>query len=235
MEYKELGRAGIMEKLLIVEDDKDLREGLEFTFRSEKYEVTGVDTVRKAKEYLNQIDVQGIILDCNLPDGNGFELCKELREKSEVPIIMLTARDSELDEVKALELGVNDYMSKPFSVAVLKARVKKMLKRTEHTILKSGNIKVDLSNCKAMKDDTEIELSSTEFKLLSYFMQNTGLVLSKEQILTQIWEKDGQFVDDNIVSVNIRRLRVKIENDAKNPERIKTVHGMGYIWKEVSE
>lgn len=224
-----------MEKLLIIEDDTDLREGLEFMFQAEEYEVLGVDTVKKATKCLHQTDIQGIILDCNLPDGNGFELCKKIREKSEVPIIMLTARDSELDEVKALELGVNDYMSKPFSVAVLKARVKKMLKRTEHTILKSGNITMDLSACKTMKDGIEIELSSIEFRLLAYFIQNTGLILSKEQILTWIWEKNGQFVDDNIVSVNIRRLRVKIENDAKNPERLKTVHGMGYIWKEVSE
>jgi len=230
-----LGKADIMEKLLIVEDDTDLREGLEFMFQAEKYEVLGVDTVNKAKECLHQTDIQGIILDCNLPDGNGFELCREIRKKSDVPIIMLTARDSELDEVKALELGVNDYMSKPFSVAVLKARVKKMLKRTEHTILKSGNISMDLSACKAVKDGIEIELSSIEFRLLAYFIQNAGLILSKEQILTQIWEKDGQFVDENIVSVNIRRLRLKIENDTKNPERIKTVHGMGYIWKEVSE
>lgn len=224
-----------MEKLLIIEDDTDLREGLEFIFQAEQYEVLSVDTVKKAIQCMRQTDIQGIILDCNLPDGNGFELCKKIRKKSEVPIIMLTARDSELDEVKALELGVNDYMSKPFSVAVLKARVKKMLKRTDHTILKSGNIVMDLSACKTIKDGIELELSSIEFRLLSYFIQNAGLILSKEQILSQIWEKDGQFVDDNIVSVNIRRLRIKIENDAKNPERLKTVYGMGYIWKEVSE
>lgn len=222
-----------MEKLLIVEDDKDLREGLAFTFLSEKYEVVSANTVKKAKECLQQKDFQGIILDCNLPDGNGFELCKELREESEIPIIMLTARNTELDEIKALELGADDYMSKPFSVAVLKARVKKMLKNMEHSILKSGDISVDLSNGKVAKNDKEIELSATEFKLLVYFIKNTGLILSKEQILMQIWENDGEFVDDNIVSVNVRRLRIKIEEDARNPQHIKTVHGMGYIWKEV--
>ena len=179
------------------------------------------------------MDFQGIILDCNLPDGNGFELCKKLREESEIPIIMLTARDTELDEIKALELGADDYMSKPFSVAVLKARVKKILKNTEHSILKSGNIRVDLSNGKVTKNEEEIELSATELKLLVYFIKNTGLILSKEQILMKIWENDGEFVDDNIVSVNIRRLRIKIESDAKNPQHIKTVHGIGYIWKEV--
>ena len=149
-------KGDVMEKLLIVEDDNDLREGLEFTFRSEKYEVISANTIKKAKECLQQMDFQGIILDCNLPDGNGFELCKKLREESEIPIIMLTARDTELDEIKALELGADDYMSKPFSVAVLKARVKKMLKNTEHSILKSGNIRVDLSNGKVTKNEEEI-------------------------------------------------------------------------------
>ena len=226
-------KGDVMKKLLIVEDDNDLREGLEFTFRSEKYEVISANTIKKAKECLQQMDFQGIILDCNLPDGNGFELCKKLREESEIPIMMLTARDTELDEIKALELGADDYMSKPFSVAVLKARVKKMLKNTEHSILKSGIIRVDLSNGKVTKNEEEIELSATELKLLVYFIKNTGLILSKEQILMKIWENDGEFVDDNIVSVNIRRLRIKIESDAKNPQHIKTVHGMGYIWKEV--
>ena len=200
-----------MEKLLIVEDDADLREGLEFMFRSEKYEVFGADTVKKAKECLERTNIQGIILDCNLPDGSGFQLCREIREESQVPMIMLTARDSELDEVKALELGVNDYMSKPFSVAVLKARVKRMLKSAEHSVLKSGNITIDLAACRAMKGDGLLELSAIEFKLLAYFMQNAGIVLSKDQILSRIWEQDGQFVDDNIVSVNVRRLRVKNE------------------------
>ena len=124
-------KGDVMKKLLIVEDDNDLREGLEFTFRSEKYEVISANTIKKAKECLQQMDFQGIILDCNLPDGNGFELCKKLREESEIPIMMLTARDTELDEIKALELGADDYMSKPFSVAVLKARVKKILKNTK--------------------------------------------------------------------------------------------------------
>lgn len=224
-----------LEKLLIVEDDADLLEGLTFVLEAEQYKVFGSGTITEAKMYLHREDIHGIILDCNLPDGNGFDLCREIRAVSEVPILMLTARDSELDEVKALETGVNDYMSKPFSVAVLKARVKKMMKNTEHIVLRSGNIVVDLSNCQARKGDGLIELSSIEFKLLAYFIQNKGLVLSKEQILARIWENEGQFVDDNIVSVNIRRLRLKIEDDPKNPDRIKTVHGMGYLWKEVSD
>ncbi len=221
-----------MEKLLIIEDDRDLREGLEFAFSAEGYEVLGAGSVEKARGCLREADCKGIILDCGLPDGNGFDFCQEIRHTSEIPILMLTARDSELDEVKALELGVNDYMSKPFSVAVLKARVKKMLKTQDHVVLESGVMRMDLSACKVEKEGKEIELSAIEFKLLAYFLGNKGLILSKEQILEQIWEKDGQFVDDNIVSVNITRLRKKIEEDPKHPQRLKTVHGMGYIWKE---
>lgn len=224
-----------VEKLLIVEDDVDLLEGLTFVLEAEQYKVFGAGTIKEAKKYLDQEEIHGIVLDCGLPDGNGFDLCREIRRASEIPILMLTARDSELDEVKALEYGVSDYMSKPFSVAVLKARIKKMMKKTEHTILRSGTVALDLSNCQARKGDRPIELSTIEFKLLSYLIQNKGQILSKEQILSRIWENDGQFVDDNIVSVNIRRLRLKIEDDPKNPQRIKTVHGMGYLWKEVSD
>jgi two-component system response regulator RegX3 len=145
---------------------------------------------------------------------------------------MLTARDSELDEVKALELGVSDYMAKPFSVAVLKARVKKMLHAREHTTLQSGDFLLDLSSGKAMKQAEHLDLSGIEFKMMAYFLQNKGILLSKEQILGHIWEQGGEFVDDNIVSVNISRLRAKIEEYPKHPKWLKTVHGMGYIWKE---
>ncbi len=224
-----------MTSLLIIEDDIDLREGLAFTFQSEGYQIFEAGTVRQARQCLQNNSIQGILLDCNLPDGNGFDFCKEIRKTSGMPIMMLTARDSELDEVKALELGVSDYMSKPFSVAVLKIRVRKMLQHLEQTTIQSGNITVHLSGCKVQKNGEELELSAIEYKLLLYLMQNKDQVLSKEQILEQIWEKDGQFVDDNIVSVNISRLRAKIEDHPRKPEWIKTIHGMGYLWKEKSE
>lgn len=221
--------------LLIVEDDADLREGLAFTFQSEGYQIFEAATVHQAGYCLQQNSIQGMILDCNLPDGNGFDFCREIRRSSQIPIMMLTARDSELDEVKALELGVSDYMSKPFSVAVLKVRIRKMLQPLEQTVLQSGNIRIHLSSCKVQKNGEELELSVIEYKLLLYFMQNKDQVLSKDQILEQIWEQDGQFVDDNIVSVNVSRLRAKIEDNPRKPERIKTIHGMGYLWKETVE
>ena len=174
-----------------------------------------------------------VLLDCNLPDGTGFDLCREVRLFSNIPIIMLTARDTELDEIKALELGVNDYLSKPFSLGVLKARMKRILnEKAETANLCSGDIVIDKSTCKVYKDKKEIALSQLEYRLLMYLIENKNHVLSKEQILSQIWDSDGKYVDNNTVSVNISRLRMKIEEDASNPKFIKTVHGVGYIWKE---
>lgn len=220
-------------KILIIEDDTDLREGLSFSFFSDGYDVT--ETVTKT-EGLREIAKGGydiVLLDCNLPDGTGFELCKEVRGYSNIPIIMLTARDTELDEIKALELGVNDYLSKPFSLGVLKARMKRILKeKSETTKIVTGSLSIDQSICKVYKRGEEIFLSKLEYRLLLYLVENKNHILSKEQILEKIWDSDGKYVDNNTVSVNISRLRMKIEDDVSNPAWIKTVHGMGYIWKE---
>ncbi len=221
-------------KLLIVEDDADLREGLHFSFVGDGYEVADAGTRREGLKEIQKGGYDLVLLDCNLPDGTGFELCKEVRKFSAVPVIMLTARDTEMDEIKALELGADDYLSKPFSLGVLKARMKKLLHgRTEAAVITSGSIAVDKGACKVYRDGNEIFLGKQEYRLLVYLMENKNHVLSKEQILARIWDSEGKYVDDNTVSVNISRLRAKIENDASGPEYIKTVHGVGYIWKEV--
>ena len=220
-------------KLLIIEDDIDLREGLRFSFEGDGYEVLDVGTRREGQQEIKKSCYDLVLLDCNLPDGTGFDLCREVRRFSMIPIIMLTARDTEMDEIKALELGVNDYLSKPFSLGVLKARMKRILNEKAETVnLCSGNIIIDKSTCKVYKDEDEIILSKLEYRLLMYLIENKNHVLSKEQILSQIWDSDGKYVDNNTVSVNISRLRMKIEEDASNPKFIKTVHGVGYIWKE---
>lgn len=220
-------------KILIVEDDSDLREGLSFSFSSDGYDVIETET---KKEGLQEIEKGGcdlVLLDCNLPDGTGFEFCKEVRSYSNIPIIMLTARDTELDEIKALELGVNDYLSKPFSLGVLKARMKRILQeKSENTKIISGELSIDQSVCKVYKRGEEILLSKLEYRLLLYLIENKNHILSKEQILEKIWDSDGKYVDNNTVSVNISRLRTKIEDDVSKPKRIQTVHGIGYIWKE---
>lgn len=228
-------------KMLIIEDDADLREGLHFSFAGDGYEVSDAGTEREGLFEIQKGIYDIVLLDCNLPDGNGFELCRKVRGFSTVPIIMLTARDTEMDEIKALELGVNDYLSKPFSLGVLKARVKRTLHfqsclesgdRVKAARLIFGNVSIDQDTCKVYKDDDEIFLSKLEYRLLLYLIENRNHVLSKEQILDHIWDSDGKYVDSNTVAVNISRLRAKIEHDMSDPRHIRTVHGIGYIWKE---
>lgn len=222
-----------MDTILIIEDDADLREGLEYTLSGEGYQILTAENAERGRKLWKTSSCDLILLDCNLPDGNGFSLCSEIRKSSDVFILMLTARDTELDEVKALEMGVDDYMSKPFSIAVLKARIKKLLSRkSEKQWISSNGIRLDKSSCQVICKEEVLELSKIEYKLLLYLLENPGQILSKEQILERIWDKDGKFVDENTVSVNIRRLRRKIEADPQNPQWIQTVHGLGYIWRE---
>ncbi len=222
-----------MKKILIVEDDSDLREGLSFSFSSDGYDVTEKETKKDGLQEIKKGSYDMILLDCNLPDGTGFEFCKEVRSYSNIPIIMLTARDTELDEIKALELGVNDYLSKPFSLGVLKARMKRLLQeKSEIAKIVTDSLTIDQSICKVYKRGEEITLSKLEYRLLVYLIENKNHILSKEQILERIWDSDGKYVDNNTVAVNISRLRTKIEDDISNPKWIKTIHGIGYIWKE---
>lgn len=220
-------------RVLIIEDDEDLREGLAFSFLGDGYEVLDVGTKEDGLKEIEKNIYDIVLLDCNLPDGTGFELCKAVRDFSNIPIIMLTARDTEMDEIKALEMGVNDYLSKPFSLGVLKARMKRILqekKKVEKVI--SGSIAIDQNTCKVYKRGKEVFLSKLEYRLLLYLIENKNHILSKEQILDKIWDSDGRFVDNNTVSVNISRLRTKVEDDPSHPGWIRTVHGIGYIWKE---
>lgn len=219
--------------LLIVEDDLDLQEGLAFSMEQEGYRVLTAKSKREGLRILESEHCDGILLDCNLPDGTGFDFCRQVRQKHAIPMLMLTARDTEMDEVKALELGMDDFMSKPFSLAVLKARLHKLLRReVKEDRLVSNGILVDKSRCRVFCGETEIPCSRIEYQILVYLIENKNQVLSKEQILSCVWDSQGKFVDDNTVSVNIKRLRAKIEEDPKNPRRIKTVYGMGYLWRE---
>lgn len=220
-------------KILIIEDDEDLSEGLKFSFQSDGCEADDVATKKEGIHKIRRGNYDMVLLDCNLPDGTGFELCKEVRRFCNVPIIMLTARDTEMDEIKALELGVDDYLSKPFSLGVLKARMKRILnERKDPDELVSGDITIERNACKVYRAGTEIILSKVEYRLLNYLIENRNHVLSKEQILERIWDSEGKYVDDNTVSVNISRLRKKLETDGRASGLIKTIQGIGYIWKE---
>ena len=222
-----------MRKILIIEDDEDLREGLAFSLQMDGYEIRCAGTKREGLERIRGESFDLVLLDCNLPDGSGFDLCTQIGAGETIPVFMLTARNTEMDEVKALELGVADFMSKPFSLAVLKARIRKILNSSAPDMrLVSGGITVDRDGCRVYRKDEEIMLSRVEYQLLLYLMENRNRVLSKEQILEHVWDSQGKFVDENTLSVNIRRLRAKVEEDPGHPARIRTVHGIGYVWKE---
>lgn len=223
-----------MKKIMVLEDDKDLNRGISFFFEKEGYQAAQAFCLQEARILLQTQNYEFIIMDLNLPDGNGLELCKELRQKSNVPIIILTARDLEIDEVNGLDSGADDYITKPFSLSVLSARVSAVLRRKhpkEDEILSMNGIQINKKTMKVLKNGVDVECSVKEFRILSYLMENKNQVILKEQILAKIWDQDSNFVDDNIIPVNIRRLRKKIEDDPSNPNYIKTIHGVGYLWE----
>jgi DNA-binding response OmpR family regulator len=222
-----------MKRMLVIEDDDNLMRGIVFAFEKDGFSVMTASTIKDGQIYIEQNNIDIIILDIGLPDGSGLELCRSIRKKSDIPIIMLTACDLETDEVSGFAAGADDYVTKPFSLSVLRARVEAVLRRLEtkeNRIIQSGVFKLDLNSGKVFKGNEEISVSATEYKLLSFFMNNAGQILSKEQILDALWDKQGNFVDENTLSVNISRLRAKIEDDPKSPKIIKTIHGMGYVW-----
>lgn len=223
-----------MENLLIIEDDLDLQDGLAFSLQLEGYHVQIASSLAQGWAIIESQKIHLVVLDCNLPDGSGYHLCTRLKEVyPTLPILMLTARDTEMDEVKALELGVDEYMRKPFSLAVLKLRIKKLLlSQSAPTVLRSNGIHIDVTSGKVYKGTGEIACSRIEYQLLCLLVENKNTILSKAQILDKIWDSHGKFVDENTVSVNIKRLRDKIEDHPKEPQWIHTVRGLGYMWRE---
>ena len=222
-----------MKHLLIVEDDENLIRGISFAFEKDGFVVFCAGMLDEARQILSRQSINIIILDIGLPDGNGVDLCREIRRTSDIPIIMLTANDLETDEVLGLSAGADDYVTKPFSLAVLRARVEAVSRRRVvrgRTVIQRGQFSLDAGLCKLFRDGDEISISPAEFRLLHYLISNAGQVLTKEQLLSNLWDSQGNFVDENTLPVNISRLRQKIEADPRNPQVIKTVHGMGYIW-----
>lgn len=223
--------------IFLIEDDEALAEGISFMLEKEGYETERFSACSDSRRALEQTQPDLILLDWNLPDGDGLMLCREISEKRKIPILMITARDMEIDQVMCLESGADDYIAKPFSLAVLKARIAALLRRQGGQSEKagqliSGQIRVDNKEMRAWKEDEELDLSLTEYRILKYFLENKNQVLLKEQILSHVWDNGGKFVEENTLMVNIRRLRTKVEKDASHPEYIKTVHGMGYLWEE---
>lgn len=219
-------------KILIIEDDAGLNRGISFALAQEGYETLMARTLKEGMKLFEKEDPDGVLLDLNLPDGDGIDACKRIREKSEIPVLMLTARDMEVDEIMGLTSGADDYITKPFSIAVLKVRLKNILERKQkkaeaESLLVSGDIRVNTKTLRAFRGEEELELSMTELRLLQYLLENKNQVLLKEQILEHIWDADGNFVEENTLSVNISRLRRKLGGTS-----IRTIQGMGYLWEE---
>jgi two-component system response regulator RegX3 len=222
-------------QILIVEDDIALNNGLVLSLKSDRYDIVQAFDVAEAKKQLtgpNPFDL--ILLDINLPDGNGLELCEEIRKTSPVPIIFLTANDLEVDVISGFEMGGDDYITKPFSLAILRARVDALLRRsgprTENDRMIIDNFRFDFGNMVFTKNDTELTLSKTEQKMLRLLVQNRGTTLSRDVLLAKVWGEGLEYVDENALSVTIRRLRSKIEDEPSAPKYIQTVYGIGYTW-----
>lgn len=224
-----------MNKILVVEDNKSLNRGISFKLNREGYKVFSSYYIAEAKQILSNQSIDLIILDVTLPDGNGFDFCQEIRKYSNTLIVFLTACDEEVDIVTGLDIGGDDYITKPFSLTILISKINALLRRNTISLFREISSK-DLifypESMKLMKRGEEIVLSKTEIKLLSYFMNNPQQIVTKEQLLSHLWDIDGLFIDPNTVAVNVRRLREKIEGDPSNPIFIKTVRGIGYLWKE---
>lgn len=219
-----------MVKILIIEDDKELNRGVGFTLKKEGYEVLSAYNKTEGKQIILNNRIDFLLLDINLPDGNGMELCNEIREYVKFPIVFFTANDTEEDMVKGFESGCDDYIAKPFSVELLKYKVNAILKRNDNNknVFEYKALKIDFDKRLVFINDNRVNLTGTEYKLLELIVKNQGRVVTKEILLEKLWDKNGNFVDENTLSVNIRRLRKKIEEDPKNPKYIETIFGIGY-------
>ncbi|MCH5210006.1 MAG: response regulator transcription factor [Oscillospiraceae bacterium] len=226
-----------MKKILLLEDDRSLITGLQYSLKKNGFEVSIAETVQTAKDALDGCSAYDLLLiDVSLPDGTGFEVCEYVRKKgSNVPIIFLTAADEETDITMGLDIGGDDYITKPFKLAVLLSRINAILRRSNNfnqadTELNSNGITVKLLKGKVYKNGEQIDLTASEYKLLCMFMENKNIVLSAEQILSKLWDSNENFVDNNTLTVYIRRLRSKIEDNPSEPKMIQTVRRMGYKW-----
>ncbi len=228
-----------MNRLLLLEDDLSLIDGLSCLLKMQGFELDIARTIKEANTVWTDGKYDLLILDLSLPDGSGFEICKKVRRVSKVPIIFLTASDEEINIVTGLDIGGDDYITKPFKLGVFISRINALLRRaknfenTDKEIISNG-IKVLLLQGQVYKDGQLLDLTAAEFRLLCLLLQNPGIILSKEKILDKLWNGDANYVDDNTLAVYIRRLRMKIEQNPGEPQMLLTVRGMGYKWNVIS-
>lgn len=229
-------------KLMLLEDDEAIAMGLKYSLEKEGYAVDHAHTFKEALDLYDSGDFDLCILDVNLPDGNGYEVCKHIKGKDDTPILFLTAYDDEVNVIMGLELGADDYICKPFRVKELMARIKTVLRRSgkassidgakaDHIELKDVCVYPNEAKVTKLTEGAEkdLELTAVEYRLLLTFINNRGNVLTRSRLLEDLWDVSGDFVNDNTLTVYIKRLRDKIESDPANPQIIRTVRGMGYI------
>ena len=219
--------------IFLLEDDEAIGIGLTYSLENEGYNVTLAKSVKEAEKIIDEKEFSLYILDLTLPVGSGYEVCKRIKAKGDLPVIFLTAYDDEVNVIMGFELGADDYISKPFRVKELMLRIKSVMRRysneTSDGIIKINNLKINTNEAKVYKNNEEIILTAMEYRLLLILLSNRGKVLSRTALLENIWDVAGDFVEDNTLTVYIKRLRDKIEEDPAKPEFIKTVRGLGYV------
>lgn len=227
-----------MQKLLLLEDDISLIDGLAYSLKKNGFDIEIARTMKEAEELLTlRADFDLLLFDVTLPDGNGFTLCEKLRQSgNSTPLIFLTASDEETSVIRGLDCGGDDYITKPFKLGELCSRIRALLRRSNkeagENVLRSGNVLVNLAEGRVFLGEEPIEFTGAEYRLLCLFLKNSGRVLTRSMILDKLWDGAGNFVDDNTLSVYVRRLREKLEKNPSKPEHLKTVRGFGYQWKE---
>ncbi len=224
-----------MSKILLLEDDLSLINGLTFAFKKQRFELDIARTLKEADELWGEGKYDLLVLDVSLPDGTGFEFCKKVRQSSKVPIIFLTASDEEMNIIMGLDMGGDDYITKPFKLGVLVSRINALLRRAKDfrstdTELQSNGIKVLLLQGQAYKNEKLLDLTAAEYKLLCLFMKNPNVVLTKKQILDKLWDCEGNYINSSTLTVYMRRLRMKVEDNPSEPQMLLTVRRMGYKW-----
>ena len=231
-----------MSKILLLEDDISLVDGLKYSLKKNGFEA---EIVRTVSEAINSIENIGkydlLILDVTLPDGTGFDVCEAVRRQGQqVPIIFLTASDEEVNIIRGLDSGGDDYITKPFRLGELCSRIRALLRRAgvsnadNTTVIECGDITIDLLGSRALLNGKNLELTSAEYRLLCLLVRNANRIVTREVILSELWDEAGNFVDNNTLSVYVRRLREKVEADPSHPGHLITVRGFGYQWKEAA-
>lgn len=226
-------KGGAHTEVFLLEDDAAIGMGLSYALENEGYKTTLTKTVSEALKLVEEKAFSLYILDLTLPDGSGYDVCKAIRQKTDAPVLFLTAYDDEVNVVMGLELGADDYISKPFRIKELLARMKSVLRRCKidnpDGCVRIKNLEIRTGEAKVFKDGKEIILTAMEYRLLLILLNNRGHILSRTALLENIWDVAGDFVNDNTLTVYIKRLRDKIEDEPENPSIIRTVRGMGYV------